>query len=81
MTDQAKLEAALYAANETIRLKDARIRELEAENEWLRNVRRIEIHPECEPDAYFQARGAVVPTATHEHPEVIIRRLREADHD
>jgi len=45
----------------------------------VRNVRRIETHPECEPDAYLQARGAVVPTATREKPEVIIRRLRDAN--
>lgn len=40
MTDQAKLEAALYAANETIRLKDARIAKLEAENERLKTEQR-----------------------------------------
>ena len=47
MTDQAKLEAALYAANETIRLKDARIAELEAENERLKSELRWEVEWCC----------------------------------
>lgn len=74
MTDQAKLEAALYAANETIRLKDAKIAELRAENERLKErcdadyerrlpCREAEVaqkrYEEAEANAEFYERRAV----------------------
>lgn len=45
----------------------------------VRQVRDVETHDECTPDAYKAARGAVVPMPGTDLPEDVIRRLRDAN--
>jgi len=45
----------------------------------VRQIRDVQTHDECSPDAYKAARGAVVPMPGSDLPEDVIRRLRDAN--